>query len=66
MGKMLATRQVRTEAIRCPSCKAIETANVEQSLGWPYYLVFVHECRCGYIITESEWERAGSEGAGHG
>lgn len=44
------------ETIRCPKCGEIEKATVEHqpSDPWPIY---VHKCICGYIITESEWEK---------
>jgi len=38
--------------IKCPECKMIQKANVEQSVPWWTY---VHFCKCGNIITESDW-----------
>jgi uncharacterized Zn finger protein len=40
------------ETIRCPSCGSTETATVEHL--WPFDS-YVHDCKCGYVITESEW-----------
>lgn len=41
--------------IKCPECGAHQSTQVAQHPGdpWPAY---VHECACGYIIMESEWE----------
>jgi Zn ribbon nucleic-acid-binding protein len=42
------------EQIICPMCEELQTATVEHTIPW---YSFVHECsKCGYIITESEWE----------
>lgn len=40
------------ERIKCPACGKIVDAEVEHTAPWWSY---VHECDCGYIITESEW-----------
>ena len=40
------------ELIICPDCLSVECASVEHTL--PFFS-YVHECRCGYLITESEW-----------
>lgn len=45
-----------TDRIRCPECGAEQEAIVEHT--WPWWS-FVHLCKCGYIITESEWEVVG-------
>lgn len=39
--------------IICPECKSIEDAEV--LLGFPFN-TYIHECSCGYIIMESEFE----------
>jgi len=44
-----------TELIICPVCSIIQAATVEHT--YPF-LSYVHECiNCGYVITETEWER---------
>ena len=49
-----------TEHVICPGCGKVESAIVEHTL--PFYS-YVHECNCGYVITESEWEEVkGGEG----
>jgi C4-type Zn-finger protein len=47
---------VRMEKIKCPECKKIQEAKHEATTGWPYFSILVHECACGFIIGESEWE----------
>lgn len=43
------------ETIKCPNCGSIENAQVEHTQ--PFYN-YTHQCsKCGYIITESEWEK---------
>ena len=42
-----------TETIICPECGRIQIATVEHTFPWHSY---IHECKCGYVITESEWE----------
>jgi hypothetical protein len=42
------------ERIICPQCESEQLATVIHT--WPWYS-YVHECTCGYIIMESEWER---------
>jgi len=48
-----------TETIVCPECHRTQTATVEHTRPW---YVYVHECECGYTITESEWEEDGDGG----
>jgi len=43
------------ESIVCPSCGAIQSAIVEHT--HPFW-TYVHNCRCGYVIMESEWENS--------
>lgn len=43
------------ETIRCPSCGKIQSAIVQHT--HPYW-TYLHECGCGCIILESEWEVA--------
>lgn len=43
------------EMITCPDCLSVEIATVEHSRPFDIYH---HECRCGYMITESEWNKA--------
>lgn len=41
------------ETIRCPQCGTVQTAFVEHTYPWWWY---VHDCaECGYTILESEW-----------
>ena len=42
------------ETIKCPQCKALQTATVLHTIPFGSY---VHFCDCGYIITESEWDK---------
>lgn len=47
------------EKIICPECSSIETGIVKHTLPWWSY---VHACKnCGYIIMESEWDKAPPE-----
>jgi len=47
------------ETIRCPECGCVQMAEVEHTEPWYSY---VHHCeKCGYIITESEWEIVNNE-----
>lgn len=40
--------------IKCPKCNKIQFAEVIESI--PFYS-YTHECeKCGYLITEREWE----------
>ena len=41
------------DMIKCPKCKSKQVAKVLHTEPWWSY---VHECDCGYIITESEWD----------
>lgn len=41
-----------TQTIQCPECKSIQQATVEHTVPWPTY---IHECSCGHLIMESEW-----------
>ncbi len=44
----------RYERIRCPECDREQNAEVLETSLWNIY---VHTCeRCGYTITESEWD----------
>ena len=47
-----------TERIVCPECHRTQTATVEHTRPW---YVYIHECECGYTITESEWEEDGDD-----
>ncbi len=42
------------EIIKCCECGKIQEAEVLYTIPWPIY---VHQCSCGYIIMESEWDR---------
>jgi hypothetical protein len=42
-----------TEKIKCPKCGKKQTAKVFHTI--PCY-TYIHECECGYVIMESEWE----------
>lgn len=44
------------EKIECPECGLIQLAEVEHTEPWWSY---VHECKCGYLIGESEWDKIG-------
>jgi C4-type Zn-finger protein len=50
-------RKEKTEkyvGIRCPQCRHIQKARVLKTL--PFY-TYMHICKkCGYVITESEWD----------
>ena len=50
-------RKEKTEKhvkIRCPICKHVQNARVRKTL--PFY-TYMHICKkCGYVITESEWD----------
>ena len=40
--------------IKCPECKTIQAAIVEDSIPFG---TFIHECeKCNYVIMESDWE----------
>jgi hypothetical protein len=41
----------------CPGCEEETAASVDFFEGdpWP---IFAHQCQCGYLITESEWNEA--------
>lgn len=44
------------ENIICPECESLQTGFVEYSSPWN---VYIHTCgECGYIITESDWQKA--------
>lgn len=43
-----------TEQIICPECGNEQTGTVEHTI---LFASYVHECTCGYIIMESEWNR---------
>lgn len=40
------------EQIKCPECNKIKLAKVEHKIPFNSY---VHECECGFIIMESDW-----------
>jgi hypothetical protein len=52
----IETKFLRMEKIKCPECKTVQEAKHDATVGWPYFAVLVHECKCGFIIGESEWE----------
>ena len=40
--------------IKCPRCGNVQNARVKKTL--PFY-TYMHICKkCGYVITESEWD----------
>ena len=40
--------------IRCPRCGNVQNARVKKTI--PFY-TYIYTCRkCGYVITESDWE----------
>ena len=46
------------QRIVCPGCKKKQWATVR----WPEddpFPTYMHECRCGYIVIESEWQPCG-------
>ncbi len=49
------------ETILCPNCGREQVAIVEHTQPWWTY---IHNCDCGYIIMESEWERVDGNGEG--
>jgi ribosomal protein S27E len=42
------------ERIKCPKCGKVQAAIVQHTQPWWTY---IHDCVCGYTITESDWER---------
>ena len=46
--------ETHEENIVCPSCDKQQKAIVEHTMPWFSY---VHNCECGWIITESEWQK---------
>jgi len=46
---------IAVDIIQCPACGELQAGDVTWEPGhpWPTY---IHECDCGYVITESEWE----------
>jgi len=40
------------EYILCPECGEIQKATVLHTFPWYSY---VHDCKCGYTIMESDW-----------
>lgn len=53
MRRQLIYRQAET--IQCPQCGLVQEAHAEHYKGDPW-VTYVHECRCGYTITESDWD----------
>lgn len=52
----MTTQVIKREHITCPECNFIQPAEVTHTEGHPWQS-YVHHCvKCGYIITESEWE----------
>jgi len=42
------------EVIRCPTCGYVQNAKINTDHIWSVYM---HKCgKCGYEITESEWD----------
>ena len=48
-----------SETIKCPKCGLIQDASVQHTA--PFW-AYVHECSCGYWITESEWDTVPTPG----
>jgi uncharacterized Zn finger protein len=46
--------ETHTETIKCPNCGHIQEATAEMTKP---FATFIHTCKCGYIITESEWDK---------
>jgi hypothetical protein len=46
---------VRKEQIRCPSCRVVCNAEVTHDV-WMPFDNYHHQCVCGYLIGESEWD----------
>jgi lysyl-tRNA synthetase class I len=44
-----------TEKIICPECNTVQVATIEKTL--PFW-TYIHNCECGHIIMESEWQEA--------
>lgn len=42
------------ELIKCPNCNDNQSATVIHTKPWWTY---IHECECGYTITESDWNK---------
>jgi hypothetical protein len=45
----------RTEVIQCPQCSKTQSAQVHFER-WMPFPAYVHDCECGYTITESDWD----------
>jgi hypothetical protein len=45
----------RTEVIQCHQCGKTQSAQVHFER-WMPFPVYVHDCECGYTITESDWD----------
>lgn len=50
--------ETHEEIIKCPNCGSVEAAEVEHKEPFHSY---THTCRCGYVITESDWDRVENE-----
>lgn len=46
-------QKYHVEIIICPNCKTEQKAKV---LHTDPFNSYVHTCKCGFIITESDWE----------
>lgn len=50
----MSNNTVHPVVIKCPECKTIQGAIVENSMP---FATFIHICeKCDYVIMESEWE----------
>jgi len=41
--------------IECPNCRSIELAEIKETI--PFW-TYIHDCKCGYTIMESDWQKA--------
>lgn len=55
IGEIAMSKIIDRKIIRCPKCQALQVGVIKRFIGIPW-LSYVHDCDCGYIITESEWE----------
>lgn len=51
--------ETHKEIIKCPNCGHIREATAEMTKPFATY---IHTCvKCGYVITESEWEKVSNQ-----
>jgi C4-type Zn-finger protein len=58
-GYIMELVYTKFEAIICPNCGLIVKGEIKQYNNVPFLDYYGHCHKCGYSITESDWERAG-------